>query len=113
MSFNVDTWRAAHPPWSFTVEGRTFVARPVSAIAVADLVDGIDGVPAREQARRLRKLFRLAFPWRATYLAARRLDPVRQLFALEPGVYQGTLADFFVHLGLGKSAPSPATSGTP
>lgn len=86
-----------------------WVARPVSALAVADLLTGIDALDHRAQAIRWRRIFRLAFPWRLAYWW--KGDPVRRILALEPGAYQAVIADFLRSLGRSTALPL-ATSGT-
>lgn len=111
--FSADAWRATREPWRYTEGGRTWTARPVSALAVADTLGGLDHCSPREQASRWRRLFRLAFPWSPLYLLFPQFDPVRRIMALEPGAYQAVIVDFLLCLGLGDQSPSAlATSGT-
>lgn len=113
MPFSADQWRATREPWTYTEGGRTWTARPVSALAVADTLAGLDQCSRQEQAARWRALFRLAFPWSPLYLVFPQYDPVRRIMALEPGAYQAVIVDFLLSLGLGESTPSAlATSGT-
>ncbi|RTL04205.1 MAG: hypothetical protein EKK62_16825 [Acidimicrobiia bacterium] len=113
MPFSADAWRAGRQAWSYTEGGRTWEARPVSALAVADTLTGLDRCSPREQAARWRALFRLAFPWSPLYLALPQYDPVRRIMALEPGAYQAVIVDFLLCLGLGDQTTSAlATSGT-
>jgi len=110
MPFDADAWRAAREPWSYTEGGRHWVARPVSALALADALQGLQDLSAAEQADRWRRVFRLAFPWRISYWWLG--DPVTRIMALEPGAYQATIADFVVHLGAPLPSNALATSGT-
>lgn len=113
MPFSADAWRAGRETWSYTEGGRTWEARPVSALAVADTLTGLDQLSHHAQAARWRKLFRLAFPWSPLYLVLPRFDPVRRILALEPGAYQAVIVDFLLSLGVGAPSPNPlATSGT-
>jgi hypothetical protein len=79
---------------------------------VADTLTGLDQCPAKVQAARWRKLFRLAFPWNPLYLAFPQYDPVRRIMALEPGAYQAVIVDFLLSLGVGGTPNPLATSGT-
>lgn len=113
MPFSADAWRAGREPWTYTEAGRTWTARPVAALAVADTLTGLERCGHREQAARWRALFRLAFPWSPVYWLAPGLDPVRRILALEPGAYQAVIADFLLSLGQGTPSPSAlTTSGT-
>lgn len=113
MPFSADEWRATRQAWSYTEGGRTWTARPVSALAVADTLTGIDACKPTEQAARWRALFRLAFPWSPLYWVFPSLDPVRRILALEPGAYQAVIVDFLCYLGVGSASPSVlSTSGT-
>lgn len=113
MPFSADAWRAGRQAWTYTEGGRTWEARPVSALAVADTLTGLHECTPREQSARWRRLFRLAFPWNPLYLVFPQYDPVRRILALEPGAYQAVIVDFLLSLGLGDQTPSAlATSGT-
>lgn len=112
MPFSADAWRAGREAWTYTEGGRTWEARPVSALAVADTLTGLDRCTHTEQAARWEKLFRLAFPWSPLYLAFPQYDPVRRIMRLEPGAYQAVIVDFLLSLGLGELPSALATSGT-
>lgn len=113
MPFSADAWRAGREPWSYTEGGRTWIARPVSALAVADTLTGLDQLGHRAQAARWKALFRQAFPWSPLYWLFPTLDPVRRILALEPVAYQAVIVDFLLSLGVGETPPTPlATSGT-
>lgn len=112
MPFSADEWRATREAWTYTEGGRTWTARPVSALAVADTLTGLDTCNPRQQAARWRKLFRLAFPWNPLYVAFPQWDPVRRILALEPGAYQAVIVDFLLSLGVGPSSHALPTSGT-
>jgi len=113
MAFSADDWRAARTPWTYTEDGRTWTARPVSALAVADTLTGLEACSPHEQAQRWRRLFRQAFPWSVLYLAFPQWDPVRRILRLEPGAYQAVIVDFLLSLGIGPTSPSVlTTSGT-
>lgn len=110
MAFSADEWRAARTPWTYTEGGRTWVARPVSALAMADALQGMDTLPAPHQAARWRGIFRMAFPWKISYWWLG--DPVTRIMRLEPGAFQAVVADFLFSLGAA-APPSPlTTSGT-
>ena len=124
MAFDVDAFRAAHRPWSFTVGGRTFGAKHVSALKVAEYERRAADASAlyrtnpargsRAQLAALRWLLRFAFPWRIDYLL--RGNPVAIILSLEPAARAEALRDFFASLQ-GKTTPTttplPSTSGTP
>lgn len=113
MPFSADQWRASRQHWTYTEAGRSWEARPVSALAVADTLAGLNELSHREQAARWRRLFRLAFPWTWLYLFFPQWDPVRRIMRLEPGAYQAAIVDFLLSLELGQAAPSVLpTSGT-
>lgn len=113
MAFSADLFRAAHRPWQLTTGGRTFVARHVSAPAVVAFHTRF--AEARSETgrmRALRRLLRLAFPWRFSYLV--RGDPVRILARMEPAAQRAALADFFVALeGKSPSSTLPTIPGKP
>jgi hypothetical protein len=109
---DVDEWqRVRQPTWSVTLDGYTYRAHPVSARAVADLVPKLAAAKGAEQFDLLAALYRLAFPWRLSYVW--RGDPVKRLMALPLPMFQEVRDDFFVLLGVRKSSNAPATSGTP
>jgi hypothetical protein len=95
--FDVDAYRAAHRPWEFRHQGRTFIARHVSA-PDCQRFDGWMATATRERQRQtaIRWILRRAFPWRPSYLL--RGDPVRILLALEPAERMTALRDFFGRL---------------
>lgn len=108
MAYDVDAFRAAHRPWSFTVGGRTYQARHVSAPQVFRYQDLIAaaGEDRRRHDAALRWLLRRAFPWRFSYLLYG--DPVRIISALETAARQEALSDFFVAL---RGGPIPNQNG--
>lgn len=114
MAFNVDDFRAAHRPWIFTVGGRSFVARHVSAPQIFRYQDRMKeaGIRTARIEAAIRWLLRLAFPWRPSYLL--RGDPARIILRLEPAARTAALADFFAALR-GDETPAqgePQTDGT-
>ena len=106
MAFDVDVFREAHRPWSFSIGGRAFSARHVSALQVLryeeQTRDAIQTMAkdaprgARLHVMAVRHLLRLAFPWRPSYLV--RGDPVKIIIALEPAARSEALKDFFACL---------------
>lgn len=114
VGFSADAWRAAREPWTYTERGRTWVARPVSAEAVAGAFDRLSkqrGDLAAER-REVGRLLRLAFPWRPSRMW--RGDPVRRILALEPGLYQAVIKSFFASLAPTVGEPTPPTThGSP
>jgi hypothetical protein len=114
MAFDINAFREAHTPWSFTIGGRRFDARHVSAPTVQSFqrkltAAGLDG---RNVFAAYRWLLRHAFPWRFSYLL--RGDPVKIVLALEPQARDAALSDFFECL-LGTTRAGlqkPKTSGT-
>ncbi len=113
MAFDVDAFRAAHRPWSLTIQGRTFGARHVSAMQVQEYERRFS-TAATESARltAVTWLLRRAFPWRVSYLV--RGDPVTLVLGLEPAARAEALMDFFACLRTGTSPRNPQrpTSGT-
>jgi hypothetical protein len=109
---DLDAWRATHPTWSYTDGGYTYRARPVSARAVASLVEKLEAAKTpRQQFTLYERLFRLAFPWVPHY--AWRGDPVKKIMALEPIALKAVQADFFRHLGGSGTTRAPETNTTP
>jgi hypothetical protein len=109
MAFDVDAFRAAHRPWSFTVGGRTFLARHVSAPQCQrfERERAAAGADQRKHRTAFWRILRAAFPWRPSYLT--RGDPVRIILdELEPPARAETLTDFFECLR-GESAIGPQT----
>ena len=122
MAFDVDAFRAAHRPWSFTVGRRTFGATHVSAIKVAEYERRAADASAlyktnprrgsRALLRALRWLLRYAFPWRVDYLI--RGNPVTILLSLEPAARAEALRDFFACLqGKPRETPTSTLPTTP
>jgi hypothetical protein len=118
MGFNADAFLAAREPWTLTIGGRTYAARPVSVAQVLQFqkdVDGAGGDPARVTAA-MTALLRAMFPPRWAYVVGR--DPVRAILALDTGAQSEVLRDFFEYLartmnrttGTTKIPPSPPSS---
>jgi hypothetical protein len=107
MAVDLDAWRREHPAWSVTLDGYTYRGRPVSARAVAAMPLG-KGPVAEIDA--MERLFRLAFPWRFSYLW--RGDPVKRIMGLDPPAYKAVVQDFFECLGLRPSQSPRGTSTT-
>lgn len=97
MAFDVNAFRDAHEPWSFTIGRRTFVGRHVSARTVQKFEQKMAAVKNNTAAAtHWRWLLRHAFPWRFSYLLYG--DPVAIIMALEPGAQLEALKDFFACL---------------
>lgn len=114
MSFDADAFAAALRPWTFTAHGRAHAARPVSAPAVlAFHAEFNAAADEAARARALRRVLRLAFPWRLSYRW--RGDPVEHLLALPPAARNAALTSFFLFLSHGPAPEGsvPATPGTP
>lgn len=102
MAFSVETWRAAQRPWTCTVRGRTYTARPLSAPRVAAFLGEMEGAGHARGEQLLRALLREAFPKR---LSMRwRGDPVEYLMQLPVAGRRAMLADFFDSLGIAAGA---------
>lgn len=113
MGFNVDAFREAHRPWSFTVGGKTFGARHVSAPDCQrfDRMRVAAGIDAKKHMRAIWWILRRAFPWRPSYML--RGDPVKIILALEPAARGEAMADFFGSLqGLSPTTLQKTANGT-
>jgi hypothetical protein len=109
---DLDAWRSANQPtWSLTLDGYEYKAHPVSAVAVARLVETLGKAGPSQQLALYRSLFRLAFPWVPSYVW--RGDPVAKIMALSPAAFREVRDDFFGHLGAQQKPHAPATSTTP
>lgn len=117
MTFNADALLAAEEPWAFVWEGERHEARPVSALAVERAFRDLAPLaPADVEGREriLRRLFRLAFPWRTHYWWRGR-DPISAIDAMPTRVRRELLRDFFEYQAgetLGTPTPRPQTSGS-
>lgn len=110
---DIDKWRSQKPEfdtWSVTLDGYRYVARPVSARKVAEWLPRYLKANGSAQLDLMRELFRIAFPWRMSYVW--RGDPVERLMALPLPVFLEVRNDFFVLLGVRKASSAPATSTT-
>lgn len=112
MSFNADQYREAVRPWVFTVGGRSWEARPVSAEAVLAFHAVIRDRPgdARACERALLTLLRMAFPWRPSFWW--RGDPALLLAGLSPAERGEALQDFFGYLEGKTRRPLPPPDQT-
>lgn len=110
MGFDQDAWEAEHRRWTYTTRGRTYVARDVSVPAVQRCFAAIARGEAADVERELRRLLRLAFPWRPSFWW--RGDPVALLMGLNPATRQAALADFFASLRGAATPPAPPTPGS-
>lgn len=108
-ALDLDALRAAHEPWTFSTGGRTYTARPVSVEQViAHEAECVGASPAAVMRAR-RRLLRLAFPWRPSFLW--RGDPVRAICSASPALHRVVMDSFFV--ALQSSFPRSATPATP
>lgn len=114
--FDAEAWRAAREPWTYSDQGRTWTARPVSAEAVLAAQLELQAASAHRARRIMRRLFRLAFPYR---LSMRwRGDPVALIEALPLPGWEAVLRSFFEY-ATGRPmpdlprAPSLPTSSAP
>lgn len=105
--FNADAWAESREPWTFTSKGQVWRAAPISAPAVVDAFTAFAkaGEDAGEQHRILRRLLRLAFPWRLSMQW--RGDPVDLILALPPGALDEAVTSFFEWAG--KRTPATTT----
>lgn len=112
MSFSYSSWQAARRPWELEINGRTWVARPVSAETVLAYQGELLGASQSASWKATLKLLRKAFPWRPSFYW--RGDPVKafaQIIRDAPDAAAVALQDFFPLL---RGAPSAhPTSGTP
>lgn len=102
MPFAAPAWHDATRPWTFTVRGRAYVARPLSAPRVARFLGALDGASVGASEALLRTFLREAFPRRLSMIW--RGDPVEALLALPVRTRQGYLADFFEYQGIAAGA---------
>lgn len=109
-TFNADAYRAAREPFTLVVNGRTHVARPVSAELVIRLQPDLASSNARAFGPALRALLREAFPYHISmwWLG----DPVRHVLNLDPATRNALVTSFFRYLG-GVREMSPEMAGTP
>lgn len=108
MSFNLDAYRETHRPWTFTANGRTWVARPVSVEQVLTAQAQSVGASEVQAGRVLRGLLRLAFP--RTISMRWRGDPVDLILQTTPREREAILQDFFTSLQPKAPATRPTTS---
>lgn len=105
------------PPWKFTRDGRTWVARHVSALAVERFLLAYNATPAtpagdQRSGRLIIALLRHAFPRRISYLWRPWEDPVQRIMSLDLETRKAALADFFEALGI-QPNPQGLTGSTP
>lgn len=115
--FDVDAWAAAQEPWTMTMGGDTFVARPVSAAAVIRAQMEMQGAGTAAVRRIVRRVFREAFPRTTMMWLGKRPDPVVLIEQLPLAGWEAIVASFFGY-ATGKSSrttpvPSPLTSSPP
>lgn len=112
MGFDLDQYRQAHAGWALTTRGQTYHARPVSAEQVIVYQGEVLGASPRIAQRALRKLLRIAFPWRPSFVW--RGDPVKIVMGARPHEHRAMVADFFASLAGSPTLPTPSpTHGTP
>lgn len=102
--------REAHRPWEFTAGRRTYVARPVSIEQVIAYEEECIGASPAALMRARRKLLRVAFPWRPSFVW--RGDPVALIMGAAPREHHALVTDFFASLRLPvePTAPPPTSS---
>lgn len=112
--FDADAWLESREPWTFRARGTTWTARPVSAEAVVGVLLELRQATPAQQYRLLRRIFRLAFPWR---LSMRwRGDPVQLMLALPREALDDVVTSFFGWAGItdpGISWTPPPTPSSP
>lgn len=109
-SLDLQALREAHQPWSFAAGGRSYVARPVSIEQVIAYEGECVGASPTALLAARRKLLRIAFPWRPSFLW--RGDPVALIMGATPRVHQALISDFFVSLRLPAEPTAPMTRST-
>lgn len=96
MSFSADAHRAAYEPWTFTTNGKTYAARPVSALQVMRFFSR-----AKDEEQFITELYillRHAFPYRMSMRW--RGDPVREILKLDRDGLKAAVRDFFSSQGV-------------
>lgn len=115
MSFSYDSWKAARRPWELVIDGRSWVARPVSAERV--LAYQLELVGASNDAgwTATLALLREAFPWRPSYYW--RKDPVKEFARVireAPDAATEAIKDFFPLLrGVTSAHPTNGIASQP
>jgi hypothetical protein len=112
MSWSFSSWQAARRPWELEIDGRRWVARPVSAERVMAYQGALIGASVEQGWAETLKLLRDAFPWRPSYVW--RGDPVKafaEVIRVAPDAATEALQSFFPLLRGATAALS--TSGTP
>jgi len=115
MHIDADAERAALEPFTVTLSGRAYVARPIShpawrtfQLAVEAATAGT--LPEAAQEAALITVLRAAFPYRLPFRW--QGDPVRLIHQLPPPVRERVLSDFFVCQATGRAPRSPGPSPT-
>lgn len=111
MSFSFSSWQAARRPWELEIDGRRWVARPVSAERVLRYQVALMGASVEAGWQATLALLRDAFPWRPSYVW--RGDPVKHFARIireAPEAATSALQDFFPLLG-GAPPSAPRTNG--
>lgn len=113
MSFSFSSWQAARRTWELEIDGRRWVARPVSAERVLAYHGELVGASVAQGWKITLALLRDAFPWRPSYWW--RGDPVKyfaRVIRVAPDAATAALQDFFPLLRGAPLPPAPATPGT-
>lgn len=112
MSFSFSSWQAARRPWELEIDGRKWVARPVSSERVLRYQMELIGASVDAGWKATLALLRDAFPWRPSYVW--RGDPVKHFARIirdAPEAATAALQDFFPLLR-GAAPSAPQTNGT-
>lgn len=111
MGFDADAFLAAREPWTLTLGGRAYTARPLSVPQVLAFQQAMEtaGADEAKQATAVAVLLRQMFPPRWAYVWR---DPVRLIQALPSDVQAEVLKDFFEYLARTLSQ-SPKTTTPP
>lgn len=113
MGFSTTSWHAARRVWTLEIDGRQWVARPVSLPDVITYQTKLLTATAAEGWELTAALLRLAFPWRPSFWW--RGDPVaafRQLARDYPDAARQAMVDFFPCLTGTPNLRAPVTDGT-
>lgn len=112
MGFNADAFLAARRPWTLTVGGRAWPARPVSVQQILDFQAAVQaaGKDERQAQAAANALIRAMFPRRWF-----GFDPGRWLMRQDAATVAAVLTDFFGHLASQMTAAPavPTTTTTP
>jgi hypothetical protein len=106
MAFDVDAYRAARPPWAFTLDGVQYTSRRITSAHLRRYHQLLSGPGNDEQrlATALAWLLRCAVPWRPSFLW--RGDPARKLLRLNAAARDAALLDFFATVRRDHASPT-------